>query len=188
MALANRQPNRIAIDALDIASDDTVLEVGFGPGQALRILTALASAGRVLGIDHSAAMVAQAARRNRDAIRDGCLQLTLGPFDCLPWPAGSIDKILAVNVAYFFRADGADVHEARRVLRPGGRMAIYATDRAAMARWKFSGEETHRTVDGAEMERLLVRGGFEPHEIAIFTMTMPLGIPGLLVVACKGMR
>src|ERR1700686_1509961 len=85
MSLANREPNRIAIDALDIAPDDTVLEIGFGPGQALRRPTSMASRGRVLGPDHSAAMLAQATRRNRAAIHDGRLVLRQGPFDRLPW-------------------------------------------------------------------------------------------------------
>jgi SAM-dependent methyltransferase len=185
MALANRQPNRVAIAALDIAPHDTVLELGFGPGRALQSLTAMASRGRVLGIDHSARMLAQAMRRNRAAISEGRLALHHGPFDRLPWAAKSVDKILAVNVAYFFGADGAEVREARRVLRPGGRLAIFAIDRRAMARWRFAGPDTHRAVDRHALRALVLSGGFAAEEISINSLMMPLGIPALLAIADK---
>jgi SAM-dependent methyltransferase len=186
MALANRQPNRAAIDALDIAPTDTALELGFGPGHALRALAARASRGRVFGIDHSAAMLAQATRRNRRAIAEGRMQLRLGRFDALPWPAASIDKVLAVNVVYFFRPDGTELREARRVLRPGGRMAVFAADRSAMARWKFADPDTHRPVDGKELLRLFASGGFAAGDVTVRSIALPLGITGLLGVAQKG--
>jgi len=184
MALANRRPNRAAIDALEVAPTETVLELGFGPGHALGTLTARAS--RVLGIDHSAAMLAQAMRRNRRAIAERRLQLRLGRFDALPWPAGCIDKVLAVNVVYFFRADAAELREARRVLRPGGRMAVLAADRGAMARWKFAGSATHRLVDRQELLRLFASGGFAAAEVTVRSIALPFGISGLLGVAQKG--
>ena len=137
MAVVNREPNQIAIDALKISPDDTVLELGFGPGRAIRTLTSMVPRGQVLGLDHSEAMLGQAARYNRCAIRNGRVLLQQGCFDDLPWAAETVDKILAVNVVYFLRADAAEIREARRVLRPGGMMAIYATDKSAMARWKF---------------------------------------------------
>ncbi len=180
MALVNRRPNRVAIDALAVAPSDTVLELGFGPGHALRTLIAMASAGRVLGIDHSAAMLARAARRNRAAIGAGRLELRQARFDALPWGAQSVDKILAVNVAYFFGADGADLREARRVLRPGGTMAIYVTERTSMARWAFASAETHRRFDRDELMMLLLRGGFASDEVTIAPIAIPPGIRGLL--------
>jgi ubiquinone/menaquinone biosynthesis C-methylase UbiE len=139
----------------------------------------------VLGIDHSAAMLAQAVRRNRRAVAEGRLQLRLGRFDALPWPAGCIDKILAVNVIYFFRADGAELREARRVLLPGGRIAVFATDRSAMAQWKFAGPDTHRLVDRQELLRRFASGGFAADDVTVRSIALPLGITGLLAVAQK---
>jgi SAM-dependent methyltransferase len=185
MALANRRPNQAAIDALDIAPNETVLELGFGPGHALRALAARASRGLVLGIDHSDDMLAQARRRNRRAIEEERLQLRLGRFDALPWPAACVDKVLAVNVAYFFCADGTELREARRVLRPGGRLAVFAADRSAMTRWKFAGPDTHRAVGREELLRLFHAGGFAGDDVTVRSIAMPMGIMGLLGVAQK---
>ena len=183
MSLVNREPNRIAIEVLDVASDDTVLELGFGPGQAIAALTALARDGMVLGIDHSADMIRQASWLNRKAIQRGRAELRQARFDSLPWPAESIDKILAVNVVYFFGRDGAEVREARRIMRRGGTMVIYATAKAAMACLKFS--STHRFFDQNGIAELIMRGGFAANEVAVRPITPAFGISGLLAKAKK---
>ena len=183
MSLANRESNRIAVDALRITPHDTVLELGFGPGRAIKMLAARAPHGLVLGIDHSAAMFAQASLHNRRAIRQGLVRLVLGRFDALPWRANSIDKILAVHVVYF--ASVFAIREARRALRQNGSIAIIAVDKCAMARWKFTQFSTHTIFDSADLAALLGRAGFSTCEIAIQRIALPFGIPGLLAIATK---
>jgi len=185
MAIANRRPNRIGIDALEIAPGDIVLELGFGPGRAVKQLASLIGDGQVLGIDQSAAMLELASRHNRRAITSGRVELRHGTFDALPWPTASVDKVLAVNTVYFFRADAAEIQEARRVLRPGGLMALYATDTSVMARWRFSGPDTHRTFDRDGLAALLRTGGFDADDITILPVDIGFRIAGLLALARK---
>jgi ubiquinone/menaquinone biosynthesis C-methylase UbiE len=185
MTVINREPNRLAIEALRIQPEDTVLELGFGPGSAIRTAAKAASRGLVLGVDASPEMLAQAARKNRRAIGEKRVQLRLGTFGALPWLAGSIDKILAVNVAYFFSREGDEVREARRVLKPGGLLAIYATHRETMQHWKFSGPDTHTLYDETELSALLLRGGFCQEEVLIRRAKLAFGIQGILVLARK---
>ena len=147
------------------------------------VATSIVRRGTVLGIDHSAAMCAKASRHNREAVREGRAQLRQARFDALPRPAESIGKVLAVNVAYFFRPDGAEIREARRVLRPGGTIVMYATDKTAMAGLSFS--KTHQLFDQNDLADLLVRGGFAADAITIRPITVAFGIPGLLAVAKK---
>jgi len=109
----------------------------------------------------------------------------LGRFDALPWPAACVDKVLAVNVAYFFCADGTELREARRVLRPGGRLAVFAADRSVMTRWKFAGPDTHRPVDREGLFRLFHAGGFAADDVTVRSIAMPMGITALLGVAQK---
>jgi SAM-dependent methyltransferase len=117
------------------------LEIGFGPGIAVKELSRLATEGYVCGLDHSGEMVRQATRRNAAAIRAGRVDLRLGSVDRLPVFAEPFDKILAVNVIMFWGRTIDRLKELRRVMRPGGRIAIThqprgpeATDAAAAAR------------------------------------------------------
>jgi SAM-dependent methyltransferase len=186
MAIANRQPNRIAIDALKIAPSDTVLELGFGSGRAIRTLNSMVPRGLVFGIDHSPTMLAQASRYNRRAIGLGRVQFQQGRFDALPWGSDTFDKVLAVNVVYFFGADAAEIREARRVLRPGGMMAIYATHKSAMARWKFCCPETHHVFDEHDLLTLILKGAAANDEVFVCSVTLALRIAGVLAILRKG--
>ena len=185
MSVVNKQPNHLAIRALSLQPRDTVLELGFGPGGGIRAMAAMVPQGLVLGIDQSLEMLAHASRRNRQEIERERVQLRLGNFCSLPWPAGSIDKILAVNVVYFFSRDAREVREAWRVLKPGGLMAVYATDKSTMSRWKFAASDTHRLFGEDGLRSLLTEGGFREEETFIRHVALAFGIRGLLAMARK---
>ena len=78
LALKNRERNAWTISMLDIQPDDQVLEIGFGPGQAIQEVAKLTPNGFVAGIDLSETMVAQASKRNAAAIRSGRVLLQQG--------------------------------------------------------------------------------------------------------------
>ena len=137
MGYVNATPNIHALEALDLKPHDRVLEVGFGPGIALAEVLRR-SGGPHAGIDASAEMVELATRRNHQAIRSGRLDLVCGEARELPWPDGTFDKALLVNVLYFSDEDGRDLAQVRRVLRPGGVLVAYVTDDDTMRRWPFT--------------------------------------------------
>lgn len=185
MGWLNEQPSRRAIEALDLRAGEAVLELGFGPGRSLAAMGALCPAAQFAGLDQSTEMLRMASRRNRDAIRSGHMALAAGRFASLPWRDASFDKILLLNVVYFFDHAGRDMAGVFRVLRPGGRVAVYATDRSTMDAWPFSGPDTHRTFDADQLANLLAAAGFLRRHIAIESMRLPFGIEGLLAVAHK---
>jgi SAM-dependent methyltransferase len=185
MAIVNDRPNRLAIDALELQPTDQVLELGFGPGWALRTIAARVNNGQVFGVDQSERMLRQAAKMNQAAVARGQVVLSKGPFSPLPWINSTFHKVLLVNVAYFFDLDGQDMAEVHRVLRSGGRVVIYVTSRETMSRWPFSGPETHRLYDRNQLLELLKGAGFRPSQIVIQDLHLPLGIKGLLAKAVK---
>ena len=180
MSAVNKRPNKLAIEALQVEETDSVLELGVGSGWALEEVSRVARRGQIWGIDQSAEMLAMAGSRLR-----GRATLVRGRFEALPFSSGLFDRLLAVNVAYFFSDDGREFREARRVLRPGGRMVIYASDRATLANWPFAREDTHRSYDMDDLVATIRRGGFTPDEIETMPVSFPLGVSGLLVTAAK---
>src|SRR5829696_10105083 len=93
---SNRRRNEWAVSLLDVRPDDRVLEIGSGPGLAIRELSRIAHDGYVCGIDHSEVMLRQAARRNADGLRRGVVDLRLGSVAELPSFDTPFDKVLAV--------------------------------------------------------------------------------------------
>ncbi|UVK46283.1 class I SAM-dependent methyltransferase [Mesorhizobium sp. AR07] len=185
MGLINHLPNRRAIELLDIGEQDDVLEMGFGPGWALKKMVRLARGGTITGVDRSPTMFRLAQARNRAAIQDGRLKLIQGSFETLPLESASVDKVLAVNVLYFCSPTGAALAEARRVLRPGGTMSIYATDCSSMRRLQFIGPETRQTFDLKGLEDFLRKTAFGSDQIDIQMIWLPFGFRGLVARLCK---
>jgi ubiquinone/menaquinone biosynthesis C-methylase UbiE len=126
---SNRQRNVWAVGLLGVEPTDRVLEIGFGPGIAIRELSRRATHGLVCGVDHSAVMVRQATRRNAAAVRAGRVVLRLGAAEHLPAFAEPFDKVLAVNNMGMWREPDAGLQALHRLLRPGGRIAIVSQPR-----------------------------------------------------------
>ncbi len=188
MELINAAPNRKAIDALEIGPTDVVLELGFGPGCAIERLAELAPRGKIFGVDPSEEMLIRASRRNSRAIAEGRVRLMQGRIEDARLRPSSIDKILAVNVVYFFDESGGELEEARRLLKPGGKMAIYATDKSAMSRWKFAGPATHRLFGREDLAASIRRAGFRDDEVSIHEIEVALGVKGLVAKVSKRSR
>jgi SAM-dependent methyltransferase len=185
MRLVNREPNALALQALAVRRDDDALELGFGPGEGIRALARLAPDGTIFGVDQSAAMLAQAQARNRADVGRGRVRLSLARFDDTGLPERSVDRILAVNVAYFWSDAPRVLGELDRVLRPGGRIGIYVTDAAAMARWRFAASGHHRLFDARGLAAFLAEGPFAAAAIQVMPTRLRLGVPGLVAVIDK---
>lgn len=112
------------LDLLDIQPADTVLEVGFGAGQGIKLAAEKASEGRVMGIDLSEAMVRVAIRRNARAAKAGRVTLLQGNITALPFEDQQFDKIMTIHTVYFWPEPSRALSELCRVLKPGGRLVI----------------------------------------------------------------
>jgi SAM-dependent methyltransferase len=126
---SNRKRNAWAVSLMDVQPSDCVLEIGFGPGIAIREIARRATRGKVIGIDRSAVMRAQAARRNAAAIRAGRVSLTVASINDLPAFERRFDKILAVNNMGFWSEPVHRLKELASLLRGGGVIAIVSQPR-----------------------------------------------------------
>jgi len=104
----------------------TMLDVGCGGGATVMKLAAIASEGKVYGIDYSAASVAAARHANARLIEKGRVEIRLSSVSQLPFPDGTFDVVTAVETHYYWPNLLEDLREILRVLKPGGRLAIIA--------------------------------------------------------------
>lgn len=180
MGLANREPNRLVLEKLAAEANDTVLDLGCGPGHAIAMLAP--HCAHVHGIDQSAVMVRQASRRNRRAVRCGRVSIAPGSFHDLPYPDGHFDRIMASNVMYFWNDIPAVIAELRRVLRPAGRIVIYVTDASSMRSWRFAQTGTHRLFSVGQFGDHLRRATAGGMSTNIEVVRMSGGVRGLFAV------
>jgi SAM-dependent methyltransferase len=151
---------RAILDALALGASDHLLEIGCGGGLLLR--DALATGARVTGLDHSQDMVDLARERAPDA------EVVLSKAEALPF-ANETFSAVAMSIVFFFLDDPVGVlRECRRVLRPGGRLAIYTTgpelrgtpaapEPVASRGHFYADEELAELAESAELRNLKVR-------------------------------
>ncbi|WP_345441506.1 class I SAM-dependent methyltransferase [Actinoallomurus vinaceus] len=165
---SNRQRNIWAVSLLDVQPTDRVLEIGFGPGIAIAEFAGRATRGHVFGIDHSQAMVRQAARRNAAAVRAHRVHLTHASVEQLPSFGDPLDAILAVNSVGFWPEPVERLRELRRLLRPAGRIALVSQPRCP-------GATRDTTVRAArELQDLLTQAGFTQLRVETLELDPPV--------------
>ena len=122
MAIEHRELHRAVVRRLDLDVTDRVLEIGFGPGTAVRMAASRASF--VAGIDPSREMVQQASRRNRAAIRSGRVELLRASVSAIPYPNDAFTVAFEVNSYHHWDGRVVGLREIFRVLGPGGRLLM----------------------------------------------------------------
>jgi ubiquinone/menaquinone biosynthesis C-methylase UbiE len=164
MAAENRRMNRMAIESLDVGSQDDVLEVGFGPGHAIELLATKTRARSICGIDPSPVMVRQAIARNQEAVDAGRVKLAAGNVEALPFRDGQFTRVVAVSNFHVWESCARGLAEIHRVLADDGLLVISQRLKLDSSwPWSSPGVSMHRV---REDQKLLERQGFRQVEIA----------------------
>jgi ubiquinone/menaquinone biosynthesis C-methylase UbiE len=111
---------------ISIANHATVLDVGCGGGRTVSKLAALATAGKVYGVDYSQASVAVANKTNTRWIAMGRVEIREASVSQLPFSGDMFDVVTAVETHFWWPDLPADMREVLRVLKPGGTLIIIA--------------------------------------------------------------
>jgi len=156
----NRDGIEWTIELLDVQRQDNILEIGFGPGLGIQRAAQLASLGRVCGIELSEVMIAEARARNAALIAAGRVELKQGSATALPYANDFFDKMFAANVIYFWEQPLAALKEIHRVLKPGGRLAVYMISKQDMNQLKVTHTGVYKTYTNEEAAQLLTQAGF----------------------------
>jgi ubiquinone/menaquinone biosynthesis C-methylase UbiE len=121
------------LDAMDIDSASTVLDIGCGTGVAARTIARRANfSGRVTGIDLSPYLV-EAAKRLADEEGLGDLvEFRSRDTRDLDIPDGRFDAVVAHTLVSHVKEALTVLKEAGRLVKPGGLIAVFDGDYASM--------------------------------------------------------
>jgi len=166
---SNKDRIHWTISLLDIKPNERLLEIGFGPGFAVDLVSKIVPEGLVVGIDHSEVMLRQASKYNARAIREGKIVLRLGSVSNLPKFDEPFDKIFTINSIHFWNEPVDCLRELRKILRPGGLIAVTLQPRSRSA--------TDATTEeiGKEVAMNLERAGFSRVRLEI-RKTKPVSV------------
>ena len=116
MAIMGRSKARLAVDMADISAADHVVDIGCGPGSAVR--AAAQRGARVIGVDPAPVMLqlARILTRNQAGIT-----WSLGAAEDVPVPDGSATVVWSLATVHHWKDVDAGLAETCRVLGPGGR-------------------------------------------------------------------
>lgn len=156
-----------------------LLDIGTGTGRILQVLAPRVE--RAIGVDASREMLALA-RANLAKTRLTNVEVRQADMYALPFDAGSFDTVTVHQVLHYAEDPAAALHEAARVLRPGG--ALLAVDFAPHDLVELRREHAHVHLGFADNQMLgwIGAAGLQPDP--------PIHLPGkrLIIGIWRGRR
>lgn len=141
------------LDAAGVGAGTQVLDLACGPGVVAGM--AAARGAVVCGLDFSAAMLAEARATHRS------VQFVGGDAEAVPLPDASFDAVVSNFGLHHVPRPALALAEARRVLRPGGRVAFtFWAGHAENIAWKLVFNAVRRCGDPAASDAPAPGGGF----------------------------
>jgi ubiquinone/menaquinone biosynthesis C-methylase UbiE len=147
---------RAAADAAELTLADRVVDIGCGPGTAVRL--AARRAATATGIDPDPAML-RLARWGTAPRRSPNVSWLEGRAEKLPLSAGQATVAWAINSVHHWEDRGAGFGEARRILAPGGRLVLVERLAKPGARGHAAHGLTRDEAD--DLTRQLAAAGFD---------------------------
>jgi SAM-dependent methyltransferase len=160
------------VQALGVADDDTVLQVGFWNEAAIKRVLPLLTQGRLAGIERDPAKVRVANELSPDAFRNFKLEFKEGVVSRIPYPDEYFSKVFALDSVGTWLSIPKGLKEISRVLLPLGRVVFSLPPGS-----RHLGEH----VPPAEVKGLLQDAGFENIEV----MAAPSADESVVIMAQK---
>jgi len=149
--------NRMTVEAAGLTPGDTVVDVGCGGGEAVRVAAERVVRGSAIGVDPTPAMIRIAREQTLDHACADRIRFLEGPAEKLPLESGSASVVLAINSLHHWEDPDTGLPEVLRVLVPGGRFFIGDEETETGAWSHVEGDLS----DAGYIQRLVESHGFE---------------------------
>lgn len=111
---------------VDIGKRFIVLDVGCGGGRTIQKMAAVATLGKVYGVDFAIGSVMASSAKNEQLINTGKVEIKQGSVSLLPFPDEYFDLVTAVETHYYWSNLVKDFQEILRVLKPNATFVVIA--------------------------------------------------------------
>lgn len=162
--------NHILIGSLDQAS--AVVDLGCGTGELLSLVNMKVQ--KCIGVDSSPKMLELA--KGRFANTEGDYGFRLGEIEHLPLKEKEVDLAVINMVLHHIAVPSQVIHEAWRVLEPGGLLLIadLAKHTSKSVKKRFGG--SWMGFEREEIEKWLTDAGFEVNSVNTYEVRMNLSV------------
>jgi ubiquinone/menaquinone biosynthesis C-methylase UbiE len=158
---------------VEVGRSDTILDVGCGGGRTVNKLAAIASEGKVFGVDYSEESVAASKKFNAREIDGGRVEIKQGSVSHLPYGENVFDLVTGVETHFWWPDLPGDMREVFRVVKPGGSLVLIAEvygrskARTAQLAEKYAQRTGMKLLSVEEHRELLEGGGFSNVRVAV---------------------
>jgi SAM-dependent methyltransferase len=148
------------LQALSLRSDGHLLELGCGGGAFMQ--DALETGCTAVALDHREEMVRLTERQNARAVAQGRLDVVRADAAALPFADATFTAVAMTHMFFFLPDPAAVLVESERVLRPGGRLAVFTTSKELRGTPAAPEPMASRSrfYEDAELEQLARDAGF----------------------------
>ena len=149
----------------------TILDVGCGGGKTVSKLAAMATEGKVYGVDFSEESVAVSKKTNARSIEMGRVEIQHASVSQLPFSDGTFDLVTAVETHFWWPDLPGDTREIFRVLKAGGKLVLIAeiykgaNTLAARLAEKYADRSPIELLSVEEHRELLRNAGFTDTQV-----------------------
>jgi len=114
---------RWAINKLKISKASTILDVGCG-GNTIRLLSQLASNGKICGIDYSKESIEITSKLNKKLVNKGLVEISHASVENIPYPTETFNIVTMIQTHYHLHDLEKSIHEVYRVTNQNGTFMI----------------------------------------------------------------
>jgi cyclopropane fatty-acyl-phospholipid synthase-like methyltransferase len=161
MIIGNRPAYETLIKDLKIQPNDKILEIGYGPGVGIELISKRFEKCDIYGIDFSELMYRRAARRNKQFIEKKRVHLLLGDFIETETGMSRFDKIFCINVVYFWNDLKKPFGKIKSLLSDDGLFCFYMGKNDDLNKLKFTKDDIFNKYSIEQVSAALESVGFK---------------------------
>jgi SAM-dependent methyltransferase len=160
MIMGNRSAYKTLIKELIPHSNGKLLEIGYGPGIGIGLISKRFESCYIYGIDYSELMFRRATKRNRVLINESRVHLFLGDFIETEINTDGFSVIFCLNVVYFWDDLQRPFKKVRSLLKDDGIFCLYMADKDDLTKMKYTNNDIFNKYSIEQIAEALKSAGF----------------------------